>query len=393
MQPNKKYNLNEILTNDPLGILDYKKRDAVKNNDQRLADSFHEINDFFEAENREPEKVTDIKERNLYSRLKGIRENPDKISFLKKYDKHNLLENLEKLVKVDSVDDIFNNDPLGILGDSGIDIHTLKNVPEIKKERASADFVARRERCEDFEKYEHIFKSIQDDLKNNKKKLKKFEHGDIRKGSIFVDKGILVFVEDIQMAQEKDFFGKDDGRLVCIFENGTQSNMRFRSLQKSLEINGQTVTENDSVAIISEDDIETGYIYILKSLSNDDRIVTMKNLYKIGFSSSDVKDRIKNAEKDPTYLMAPVAIVTSFRVVNMNPHKLEQLLHKFFGSSRLEIDIIGLDGVIHSPREWFIAPLNVIETAIEMIVSGSILDYRYDSENEVIIPISNIEET
>jgi hypothetical protein len=191
----------------------------------------------------------------------------------------------------------------------------------------------------------------------------------------------------MEMSGVKDDFGKDDGRLLCIFENGTQSNIKFRTLQKSLEINGSTITENNEIVEISEIDIETGYIYILKSLSNDDRIMTMKNLYKIGFSAGDVQNRINNAEKDPTYLMAPVAIVTSFRVVNMNPHKLEQLLHKFFGSSRLEIDIIGLDGIAHSPREWFTAPLSIIETAIEMIVSGSILSYRYDSEKEEIILI------
>lgn len=388
MQPNKRYNLDEILTNDPLGILDYKKRDAVKNNDQRLVDSFHEINDFFEAENREPEKVTDIKERNLYSRLKGIRENPDKISFLKKYDKHNLLENLEELVKVDSVDDIFNNDPLGILGDSGIDIHTLKNIPEIKNTRGPSDFVARRSICEDFEKYEPLFKKIQNSISKGDQKLISFvDSSQIKKNTFFVANGVLGFVVDIEELK-KDDYRSYDGRLHCVFENGTESNMLFRSLIKTLQADSSSKIihlRNIEVKDILPSDVETGYIYILKSLSNDDRIVTMKNLYKIGFSSSDVKDRIKNAEKDPTYLMAPVAIVTSFKVVNMNPHKLEQLLHKFFGGSRLEIDIIGLDGVVHSPREWFIAPLNVIETAIEMIVSGSILNYRYDSENEEIV--------
>jgi len=90
---------------------------------------------------------------------------------------------------------------------------------------------------------------------------------------------------------------------------------------------------------VTQDDIESGYIYILKSLSRDDRIITKRNLYKIGFSTIPVEERIKNAENDPTYLMSKVQIVETFQCFNVNPHKLEQLLHKFFAKSCLNIDI------------------------------------------------------
>jgi hypothetical protein len=167
--------------------------------------------------------------------------------------------------------------------------------------------------------------------------------------------------------------------------------MLFRSLIKTLQADSlsKVISYNaaDSPLGISKDDTETGYVYILRSLSDDDRIKTMRNLYKIGFSSGEVKNRIRDAEKDPTYLMAPVAIVSSFKVINVNPYKLEQLLHRFFGSSRLNIDIVGSEGCVHTPKEWFIAPLGIIETAIEMIVSGDIIDHKYDSENEKIVTI------
>lgn len=382
-----KFSLDEILNNDPLGILDYKKRDPVKNNDQRLVDSFHEINHFYESNMRIPEKVSDIMERDLYSRLKGIRENPDKVFLLKEYDKYDLLENIEEVVRVDSIDDIFNNDPLGVLGNSGVDIFSLKNVPEIKKDRADADFVARREVCHNFEKYEDVFKNTQKDLENGKRILVESVESELREGSFCLLDGVLLLIVKIYDPIRGNS-EKLNRRTEIVFENATKSNMLLRSLGKRLKDAGKMVTELTSnlnlKSDFSESDIESGYIYILKSLSKDDRILTMKNLYKIGFSSGDVKERIKNAEKDPTYLMAPVAIVTSFKVVNMNPHKLEQLLHKFFGVSRLNIDMIGPDGMVHSPREWFIAPLNVIETVIEMIVNGSILNYRYDNIKEEI---------
>lgn len=68
-----------------------------------------------------------------------------------------------------------------------------------------------------------------------------------------------------------------------------------------------------------------------------------------------------------------------------NPHKLEQLIHQFFGNSCLDIDIIDGNGKLHKPREWFIAPLNVIEEAITLIISGEVVKYRYNDYNEIII--------
>ena len=138
---------------------------------------------------------------------------------------------------------------------------------------------------------------------------------------------------------------------------------------------------------ISVEDKSTGYIYVLKSNSEDDRIKTMANLFKIGFSSTSIEDRIKNAENEPTYLMAAVSLVSAYETYNINPHKLEQLLHKFFGHSCLNIDIQGTDGQIHRPREWFIAPINVIESSIELIISGAIVNYKYDSETERIVEV------
>ena len=68
----------------------------------------------------------------------------------------------------------------------------------------------------------------------------------------------------------------------------------------------------------------------------------------------------------------------------MNPQKLEQLLHNFFGSSCLNIDIFDENKLRHTPREWFIAPLDVIEEAVELIISGTVLNYKFNSETSLI---------
>lgn len=179
-------------------------------------------------------------------------------------------------------------------------------------------------------------------------------------------------------------------RTLLIFENWTESNMLLRSLRRRLWDWGKIVTPVlDKVETlfntITDEDNESWFIYILKSLSNDDRIVTKRNLYKIGFSTTPVEERIKNTEIDPTYLMAKVKIVETFQCFNINPQKLERLLHKFFWKSCLSIDVIDNKWDRYVPREWFIAPLNVIEETIELIINGEIVNYRYDEANEKII--------
>jgi hypothetical protein len=295
------------------------------------------------------------------------------------------------MADINSLDDILNSDTFGLLDTKKdeVDIHTLVNVPKIDKDRADPDFVAKRKKFEDFERYESMFIQCQKDLKEGKRKLVKFNEKFFKEGAFFVLRGVLVYLKNIQKPK-KDKHHKLDGRTTTIFENGTYSNMLLRSLGKGLYEDGYFVSEHedrimDDLNQITSKDTQNGYIYILKSLSNDDKILTKKNLYKIGFSTTAVETRIKNAKQDPTYLMADVQIVSAYEVFNVNPHKLEQLIHQFFGNSCLDIDIIDGDGKLHRPREWFIAPLNVIEEATELIVSGKIVDYRYDDLTDKIV--------
>lgn len=376
----------EIFADDPLGLLEVKpKSSPARNEDERLVASFEEINAFIDSNQREPQKnMQDMQETTLFLRLKGLRENPDKMDSLRSHDRHNLL-GIAQEVEINSIEDILNGDMFGILDDAE-DIFTLKHIPQ---EREQAQLVARRESCKEFEQYEPLFKECHADLKAGKRKLIKFNERFLEEGNFFILKGVMVYLAKIHEAK-KDKFQKLDGRTLCIFENGTQSNMLMRSLGKGLFDDGYAISEHedkvlDKLSLITDEDESTGYIYILKSKSIHPEIQSIEHLYKIGFSKVDVKERIKNAENEPTYLMAPVSIVSAYECYNMNPHKLEQLLHRFFGTSCLSIDIFDHEGQRHSPREWFIAPLDIIEQTIEMILTGDILKYRYDSVLHMIV--------
>jgi len=91
--------------------------------------------------------------------------------------------------------------------------------------------------------------------------------------------------------------------------------------------------------------------------------------------------------KQPTYLMAPVNIVAEYEAYNMNTQKFENLLHRFFIDVCLDLEVTDNKRRIHQPREWFVAPLNIINQAIELIVNKQIQHYRYDTLLKKIVPV------
>jgi len=98
--------LDEIFNSDPMGLLDVKpKISSTLSADERLTSSFQEINGFFEMHNREPQpNIENISEYQLYSRLKSLRENEDKMMVCEPLDKYGLLKTEKKEIK--SIDDV-----------------------------------------------------------------------------------------------------------------------------------------------------------------------------------------------------------------------------------------------------------------------------------------------
>ena len=185
-----------------------------------------------------------------------------------------------------------------------------------------------------------------------------------------------------------------EGRTVTVFENGTISNMLFRSLGKAIQKNGRLVTNTDesmykelleNTGQVGEDDIHDGWIYILKSKSENPQIKNIQNLYKIGFTKQPVSDRIRNASNEATYLFSDVELIASYGAYNLNANVLENLLHRFFGKACLDIDLYDKQGNRYNPREWFIAPLPIIDEALGLLINETITEYRYDMDREEIV--------
>ncbi|MDQ5935676.1 MAG: hypothetical protein QG574_2991 [Cyanobacteriota bacterium erpe_2018_sw_21hr_WHONDRS-SW48-000092_B_bin.40] len=386
--------LQKLLAEDDLGLLSSKPHvSAEASSLERLEQSFHDITQFVKTHGREPAaNKADIKEMMLHNRLAGLRQDKEKIALLSKFDELGLLGPVKQ---IDSIQSLLADDDLGILQDSSDDIFTLKNVPKPKEVENLPEYIAKRKPCKDFEKFEHLFKQVQSDLVLGIRKLSKFTKGtSVGAGQLFILRGMLVYVANEK--KREDTPGADQGRmndrLRCIFENGTESDMLRRSLSARLyELEGQRVSETasklyETVNEITPEDQQTGFVYVLKSLSKKNEIRSLKHLYKIGFSRGPVEERIRNAAQEATYLMAPVSIVTSYQCYNFNPHKLESLLHAFFGSACLEVEVIDSRGQRCIPKEWFVAPLEIVNSAVELLIAGRISEFRYDEELQQIIP-------
>lgn len=390
--------LEDIFNDDAFGLLDFKEnKTIVKSDDDRLIDSFLEINDFFEKTGREPSD-TSMSEYGLYARLKNLRAEEKYKKIVKGFDKFNLLGEVQ--IEDISIDDILSDDTLGLLDtESDYSIFNFNHTPKAE-DRAPTDFMAQRKPMSDseFEKYETMFRQVHKELKEGKRKLAEFNNAELNliEGKFYLIDGIIAYLE-VSNAEKllKENKSGDrvrlEGRTITIFENGTKSNMLFRSLGKAILKNGKLITDTNeysedelfkNAGLVSEEDVKSGWIYILKSKSKNPEIAALKDLYKIGFSTSSVQKRIVNAKKETTYLFADVEIVASYKCYNLNTQNFESLLHRFFGKSCLNVDVYNDKKQRSNPREWFVVPLPIINEVIDLIISGGILNYNYDMESQ-----------
>lgn len=291
------------------------------------------------------------------------------------------------------LDDLL-NDPMFEVSNTEETLFELTEaMKRAKEERKFADYVAQRRPCENFAEYEEGFRQVHKDLREGRRMLKKFTARGLQEGHYYVVSGVLVFLEKIiNPKKTATSHISIDGRTRTIYENGTESDIMLQTLSKNAYTDGYIVTdstEEDATAIekafdVTEKDVADGYIYVLSSLSENPEIAKVKDLYKIGFSTTPVEERIRNCEYEPTYLMDKVKIEATWKTFNMNTHSFETLIHQFFKAVQFHVKVKDLAGREAEPQEWFVVPLGIISKAIESIIDGSIVNYRYNPTLQVI---------
>ncbi|MDQ5885661.1 MAG: nuclease family protein [Patescibacteria group bacterium] len=359
------------------------KKQAPVTADDRLAASFQQITDFVKKNDRLPEiESNDIGEASLAARLNSIRTDKDKAEALTPIDELGLLEVPEA---PKSVDELFESDAFGLFSSTGDQLFKVKaalSKPRPVKERAE------RKRAEDFDLFKSGFEEQQRLLGEGKLKLQRYVSVEqLHVGKYYVHAGQMLRI--IDATDKKRVYDRNKERFRVIYENGSESNMYRRSLSMRLYEDGYAVVpaHEDSVyqKLTDEDEIK-GYIYILRSQSTDPAVQNVKDLHKIGFTSTTIVDRIKDAEKDPTYLMAGVEVVDSYVLTgDYNPQKVEHFIHRIFSDAKVDLTIIGPDGREYIPSEWYSVPLLAIEQAVNMLQNGDIVDYHYSKDAQQIV--------
>jgi hypothetical protein len=362
--------------------------------EERIIAGFEEIQRFTEEHARAPQhsEEQDIFERIYAVRLDRMREQQECRDLVEPLDHQKLLVGPAQALPNDTAE----LDDDALLAELGIDVEgspitELKHVRSTAEKKA-AENIANRVACADFETFSPLFENIQKELDTGLRETRKFElKAEIEPGRFFIVGGQKAYVAEMGEMTLTDQ-GRTDARLRVIFDNGTESNMLMRSLQRALNADGEAgrrITEPTAGPLFSDQTIDgdeaSGTIYVLRSKSDHPLVAKNRDLvHKIGVTNLSVEKRIAGAQLQPTFLMANVEIVATYELYNINRTKLENLIHRIFEPARLEIEIMDRFRRPVVPREWFLVPLFVIKEAVEKIKDGSISAHVYDPEKATL---------
>ena len=362
--------------------------------EERILAGFEDILRFYQRQGHAPAhgERNGIFERLYAVRLDRLRKLPEAPAVLAVLDTPGLLSELAGAqVDVDALDEdaLLAKLEVGYEHTEKNDITVLRNVrPYV--EIVAAEEIANRKPCADFEHFKSLFDEAGAGLKTGSWIAKPFiKNASIELGDFFIIGGQIAYVAEInEGTKTKD--GRENPRLRVVFNNRTESDLLLRSLSRSLYPDGNTpvgrrlIRKDDGPlfgSAIEPEDIETGTIYVLRSLSRHPFIVEHRELiHKIGVTGNSVEVRIAGAAKDATYLLADVEIVATYRVHNLNRTRLEKIFHRLFGAAQIDLTIDDRFGQPVKPREWFLVPLHVIDEAVERILDGSITDFSYNPQ-------------
>ena len=366
--------------------------------EQRIIAGFEEIERFVEEHGRTPQlgENRDIFERLYAVRLDRLRESVECREVLKDMDTRGLLTCEDRATESLADSDLSDEELLATLGVEAAPENDVTNLVHVRSraEIKAAEEVTKRTPCENFDEFKPIFERVQHELQTGELRTVKFGgDAEIKKGDLFIVDGQKVMIVGLEDTFISDY-GRPNRRLQVVYDNGTESTPLLRSLLRALYEDtasrrivaagfGPLFAETEE-----EGDLDTGYIYVLRSKSEHPLVVQNREvLHKIGVTGGDVKTRVAGAKKDPTYLLAEVEIVAEYKLANVNRKRLESLIQKFFGRARLDMELKDRFGSQVEPREWFLVPLPVINEAMQRIKDGTISEFRYDPETARIVPV------
>nr|WP_313980957.1 GIY-YIG nuclease family protein [Iodidimonas nitroreducens] len=367
--------------------IETKKAASRTPREERIIAGFEEIQRFVGKHGHAPchGEDRDIFERLYAVRLDRLRALQECQTLLEPLDHQRILSSFDADAQTapETLDDDALLAELGVVAETA-EITALKHVRSSAEKRA-AEEIANREACKDFGQFKPLFEQVQKELESGIRMTRPFEmKAEIQPGRFFIVGGQKAYVAEMGELTLTDQ-RRTDARLRVIFDNGTESNMLMRSLQRALNKDdaGRRITNPVAGPLFADHTIDgdeaSGTIYVLRSKSDHPLVAKNRDLvHKIGVTNMSVEKRIAGAHLQPTFLMANVEIVATYELYNINRTKLENLIHRVFDKARLDIEIKDRFGRPVVPREWFLVPLFVIDEAVERIKEGTLVEYVYD---------------
>lgn len=366
--------------------------------EERIIAGFEDIQRFYEQHGRIPQhgEDKDIFERIYAVRLDRLRTLEECRALLEPRDRQGLLTGTASIsAPVDMLGDDELMAELDSVDGTG-DITELRHVRTTADKRA-AEEIANRTTCPDFDLFKRLFQDVQRDLDNGTRVTRQirkdagFLKADVKVGDFFILYGQTLYIADVGTPM-KASDGSMDARLRVIYSNGTESNLLLDSLRRAFykDEASRIISEPSAGPLFSnvpeEDDISSGTIYVLRSKSDHPFIEENRDvIHKIGVTGGHIRRHLANARLDSTFLMADVEVVATYELANINRTKLENILHRFFESAKLDIEINDRLGNPILPKEWFLVPLFVIDEAIQKIANGTITSYSYDKTLQKLV--------
>lgn len=376
-----------------LGVeVESKSKNSRTPREERIIAGFEDIERFVKQHGRLPihGEDRDIFERLYAVRLDQIRTSEECLSILLDLDSSGILKGTAA-TKTEQINDLNDDELLAELGvlDADNDITKLTHV-KTRAEIKAAEEIADRTPCKDFDRFRPRFENVAKDIASGvrlSRQIRKeagFLKSQIKIGDFFILYGQTVYIAEIG-EPIKGSNETMDARLRVIYSNGTESNLLLDSLRRGLykDESSRIISEPSAGPLFSDqidgEDLESGTIYVLRSKSDHPMIKENREvIHKIGVTGNDVEKRIASAKNDPTFLMADVEIIATYKLANINRTKLESIIHKLFEPAKINIKIQDRFGTPIVPREWFLAPLFIIDEVVQKIIDGSIINYRYD---------------
>ena len=380
----------DALADDLAELAPPEKKSGRSAREERIIAGFEDIQRFVEEHGHAPQhgEDRDIFERLYAVRLDRIRALKECRALLEPFDHQGLLE-ADGTVAASEPEELDTESLASELAELDADaagITELRHVRSTTEKRAAAE-IASRHPCVDFARFEPLFRQVQKQLDAGLIETRRFERkSEIEKGRFYIVGGQKAYVAEMGEPITNEH-GNMDARLRVIFDNGTESNMLMRSLQKALQQDpaGRRIIEAAAGPLFAdrseEGDEASGTVYVLRSRSDHPIVAANRDIvHKIGVTGGDVRRRIANAKDEPTFLLADVEIVATYELFNINRTKLENLIHRIFGPARLNIEIKDRFGRPFVPREWFLVPLYAIDEAVAKIKDGTISNWTYDPQ-------------